>query len=69
MKSKGHLYIYVCQVFSKIKSKFLLTNKSLLQHTKGELRSLGTIIIIGLSKVGEIIQGDKLLGGIIGTID
>jgi hypothetical protein len=69
MKSKGHLYIYIHQVFSKIKSKKLSTNKGLLQHTKGELQSLGTIIIIGLSKAGKIVQGHKVMGGIVGPID
>jgi hypothetical protein len=67
MKSRENLYIY--QVIIKIKSKFLLTNKSLLQHTKGELQSSRTIIIIGLNKAGKIIQGDKVVGGIIGAID
>jgi hypothetical protein len=69
MKSKVHLYIYIHQVFSKIKSKFLTTNKSLLQHTKGELQSSGTIVIIRLSKAGKIIQGHKVMGGIISAID
>jgi hypothetical protein len=69
MKSKVHLYIYIHQVFSKIKSKFLTTNKSLLQHTKGELQSSGTIVIIGLSKARKIIQGHKVVGGILGAID
>jgi hypothetical protein len=69
MKSKGHLYIYIHQVFNKIKSMFSSTNRSLLQHTEGELQSPGSIIIIGLSKAGKIVQGDKVVGGIIGTID
>jgi hypothetical protein len=69
MKSKGHLYIYIHQVFSKIKLKFLSTNKRLLQHTERELQSPETIIIIGLSKAEKIIQGDKVMNGIVGTID
>jgi hypothetical protein len=69
MKRKGHLYIYIHQVFSKIKSMFLSTNKSLLQHNKGELQSPRTIIIIGLSNAGEIVQGDKVMGCIVGAID
>jgi hypothetical protein len=48
---------------------FLSTNKSLLQHNKGELQSPRTIIIIGLSNAGEIVQGDKVMGGIVGAID
>jgi hypothetical protein len=68
MKSKGHLYIY--QVFNKIKSKFLFTNKNLLRHTEGELQSPGTIIIIiRLSKARKVIQGDKVMGSIVCTID
>jgi hypothetical protein len=69
MKSKGYLYIYIHQVFNKIKSKFLSTNKSLLQHTKGELQSTRTIVIIRLSKAGKNIQGHKVMGGIVGAID
>jgi hypothetical protein len=69
MKSIEHLYIYIHEVFSKIKSKLLLTNKGLLQHTKGELQSPGTIIIIKLGKAGKIVQGDKVMGSIIGAID
>jgi hypothetical protein len=69
MKSMGHLYIYIHQVFGKIKSMFLSTNKSLLQHTERELQSSRTSIIIGLSKAGKIIQRDKVVGGIIGAID
>jgi hypothetical protein len=37
--------------------------------SQGELQSSGTIIIIGLSKAGEIIQGLKVVGGIISAID
>jgi hypothetical protein len=59
MKSKRHLYIYIHKIFSKIKSKFLLTNKCLLHHTEGELQSPETIIIIGLDKAGKIVQGDS----------
>jgi hypothetical protein len=69
MKNKGHLYIYIHQIFSKIKSKFLSTNKSLLQHTKGELQSCGTIVIIGLRKAEKIIHGHKIVGGIVCVID
>jgi hypothetical protein len=69
MKSKGHLYIYIHQIFSKIMSKFLSTNTNLLQHTKRELQSSGTIIIIGLNKAEKIVQGDTVMGDIIGTID
>jgi hypothetical protein len=59
MKSNGHLYIYIHQVFSKIKSKFLSTNKSLLQHTEGELQSPETSIIIGLTKAGKSYKETK----------
>jgi hypothetical protein len=69
MKSKGHLYIYIHQVFSKIKSKLLSTNERLLQHTERELQSPETIIIIGLSQAEKIIQGDKVMDDIVGTID
>jgi hypothetical protein len=69
MKSKWHLYIYIHQVFNKIKLKFLSTNERLIQHTERELQSSETIIIIGLSKAEKIIQGDKVMDGIVGTID
>jgi hypothetical protein len=69
MKSKGHLYIYIHQIFSKIKSMFLSTNKNLLQHTEGGLQSPGTSIIIEFSKARKIIQGDKVMSGIVCIID
>jgi hypothetical protein len=69
MKSKGHLYIYTHQVFSKIKSIFLLTNKSFIQHIEGGLQSPGTSIVIEFNKARKIIQGDKVLSGIVGIID
>jgi uncharacterized protein YsxB (DUF464 family) len=68
MKSKGHLYIYIHQVFNKIKSKFLSSDKSLLHHTEGELQNLGTIIIIGLRRLEKSYK-ETVMGGIIGAIN
>jgi hypothetical protein len=55
MKNKGHLYIYIQQVFGKDKKKIIL-NKRLLQHAEEELHVSRTINIFGLGKAREVIE-------------
>jgi RNase P protein component len=68
MKRKGYLYIYIHQVFRKSKSKkYKLT--TVYYSTEKGLHSPRTIVIIGLSKVGKVIQRHKVVGGIVCAID
>jgi hypothetical protein len=46
MKSKGHLYIYIQQVFVNDQIKNYI-NKCLLQHVEEELHIPKTIIVFG----------------------
>jgi hypothetical protein len=54
MKSKGHLYIYIQQIFDKDQIKNYI-NKRLLYHTGKELHVPRTIIVFGLGKAREVI--------------
>jgi hypothetical protein len=56
MKSKGHLYIYIQQVFDKCQIIFLDINKYLLQYTGEELHVPRIIIVFRLDKAGEVIR-------------
>jgi hypothetical protein len=55
MKNKGHLYIYIHQVFGKSQMIFYI-NDYLLQHTGEELHVLGTIIVFELGKTRKVIR-------------
>jgi hypothetical protein len=67
MKSKG---IYISIMYSiRLSQSFYWLIKNLLQLTEGELQSPETIIIIWLSKAEKIVQGDKVMGDIVGAID
>jgi hypothetical protein len=66
MKRKGHLYIHIHQVFSKTKSFFY---KLIIVYYSLQKKYARTSIVIGISKRRQIIQGHKVLGGIISAID
>jgi hypothetical protein len=67
MKSKG---IYISIMYSiRLSQSFYWLIKNLLQLTERELQSPETIIIIWLSKAEKIVQGDKVMGDIVGAID
>jgi hypothetical protein len=68
MKSKGHLYSYIQQVFGKGQIIFLYINKCLLQHTGEELHVPRTVIVVGLGKAREVIGRCEFMSGIICTI-
>jgi hypothetical protein len=56
MKRKGHLYIYIQQVFGKGQIKKIYINKYPLQHTGEELHVPRTIIVFGLGKAREVVR-------------
>jgi hypothetical protein len=55
MKNKGHLYIYIHQVFGKESNKKII-NKYLLQHTGEELHVLRTVIVFRLGMTRKVIR-------------
>jgi hypothetical protein len=65
MKSKGHRYIYIHQVFGKSQIIFLYINNYLLQHTGEELYVPRTVIVFGLDKAKEVIGRCEFMSGII----